>query len=157
MGRTLSVVALLVAFVALGLGGWLTLYPNTFRAAPAETFTAEQRDQAKAEACQAYRTVSAGVFENTNRQSPGPPEDATAGMVVVANAKIALLEGGQYVRARISPATPTDLAAAMTRFGDSLMAIGAGANAGVLDDDPAQAELFKNADTVNNEIKALCP
>jgi hypothetical protein len=157
MGRTLSVVALLVAFVALGVGGWLTRYPDAFRGAPAETFTAAQRDQAKAEACQAYKTVSTGVFENTNRQSPGPPEDVTASMVVVANAKVALLEGGEYLRTRIGPATPPDLADAVTRFGDALMDIGAGANAGVLDNDPAQAELFKRADGVNDEVKALCP
>lgn len=157
MGRTLSIVALLVAFAALGLGGWLVVHPNAFRAAPGPSFTDAQRAEARTEACQAYKTVSSGVFENTNRQSPGPPEDATAGMVVVANAKLALLEGGQYLRARTSPAAPADLAAAIARFSTALMDIGAGANAGVVDNDPAQAELFRNADAINTEIKAHCP
>ena len=156
MGRTLSVVALLIAFVALGLGGWLTRYPETFRPSADKTFSEQQRAEAKTEACTAYNLVSSGVFENTNRQSPGPPEDVVAGMAVVANAKVALVEGGQYLHAKVVPATPPELADALQRFGDALMQIGAGANAGVLDTDPGQAELFKNADTVNNEIKAIC-
>jgi hypothetical protein len=156
MSRTVPVVALLLAFVALGVSGWLTLHPGTFTSASGQSFSDEERAQAKAKACKAYDVVSAGVFQNTNRKSPGAPDDISAGMVVVANAKVALFDGGQYVKARIEPATPDDLAAAMRRFGDALMYIGAAANAGVLDTDPAQTARFKDADGVNSQIKGLC-
>lgn len=155
MGRPVTVIALLVAFIALGVAGWLTRYPDTFR--PSEqSFTADQQTQAKTTACQAFSTVSKGVFENTNRPNPGAPEDVAGSMAVVANAKIALFDGGQYLLARVDPATPADLAAAMKRFGDALLDIGAAANAGVLDNDQSQATRFTDADAVNGQIKALC-
>lgn len=155
MSRTVSVVALLLAFLAMGLSGWLLRSPDAFRSASADV-TEEQVAQAKTRACAAHDVVSAGVFENTNRPNPVAPEDIAGSMVVTANAKIALLDGGRYLIERTGPATPPELAAAMKRFGDALMDIGVAANAGVLDSDSSQAARFKDADAVNSQLKGMC-
>lgn len=155
MGRPVTVVALLLAFVALGVAGWLTRYPDTFRSS-GQSFTAEQEAQAKTTACQAFDTVSKGVFENTNRPNPVAPDDVTGSMVVAANAKIALFDGGRYLHARLDPATPAELTSAMKLFGDALMDIGAAANAGVVDGDRSQAARFADADALNSRLRGIC-
>jgi hypothetical protein len=57
--------------------------------------------------------VRKGVSLNSNLQPPGGPEDVTGSLAVVANARISLYDGGQYLLVRLDPATPPDLADAV--------------------------------------------
>ncbi len=102
-------------------------------------YTDAQRSDAKAATCAAFDTVRTGVATNTNVTAPGGPDDIAGALAVAANARVALYDGGQYLLARLDPATPADLAAEIRTFGNQLMDIGAAATAGVPNTDPAQA------------------
>lgn len=86
----------------------------------------------------------------------GGAGDVTGAQAVAANARVSLYDGGQYLLARLDPATPEDLAAKVREFAENLMDIGANATAGVTNDDPAQAQRLKNTDDVNASLEELC-
>ena len=77
-------------------------------------------------------------------------------MAVSANARVSLFAGGQYLHARLDPATPDDLAASVRRFADTLMDVGAAATASIPNTDPAQATRLRDADAMNNQIMNYC-
>lgn len=153
----IAVVALLVAIAALALAGW-TLYRSVNnsddKAEPSYSDT--QRAEAKVKICTAVDVVRRGVSLNTNLQPAGGPEDVTGSLAVAANARVALYNGGQYLLARLDPATPTDLADAVRKFANSLMDIGAAATAGAQNADPAQAARLRDADSANATVVELC-
>ena len=97
-----------------------------------------------------------GVSLNTNLQPPGGPEDVTGTLAVVANARISLYDGGQYLLARLDPATPPELADAVKKFANLLMDIGAAATSGAQNSEPEQAARLKDADATNATITELC-
>ena len=66
------------------------------------------------------------------------------------------MTGGQYLMARLDPATPEHLAETVRDFANTLMDIGANTTAGAPNDDPAQAERLKKADAANDTITELC-
>ena len=68
---------------------------------------------------------------------------------------MSLYDGGQYLLARLEPATPPDLADAVRKFGNQLMDIGARATSGVPNSDPDQAARLKEADSANVTIGNL--
>lgn len=147
-----------VSVAALGLAGWAA-----FRPAPSGTgasqqsnYTDAQRADAKTKTCAAFTTVRAGVNLNTNLTAPGGPEDVTGALAVAANGRVALYDGGQYLLARLDPATPSDLADNVRKFANSLMDIGAGATAGLQNTDPGQAALLKDASATDASITQLC-
>jgi hypothetical protein len=100
--------------------------------------------------------VRKGVSLNTNLQPPGGPEDVTGTLAVAANARVSLYDGGQYLLARLDPATPPELADAVTKFANLLMDIGAAATSGAQNSQPEQAIRLKEADTANGQITELC-
>lgn len=148
----LTIISLVVAFAALGVAAW-----SLYRSNPANTdYTAEQTADAKAKACAAVEVVRRGVSLNTNLMPAGGAADITGAQAVAANARVSLNDGGQYLIARLDPATPEALAAKVREFADDLMDIGANSTAGVTNDDPAQAQRLKNADDVNASLEDLC-
>jgi hypothetical protein len=68
----------------------------------------------------------------------------------------ALYSGGQYLLARVDPATPPELADAVKKFGNLLMDIGAGATAGQQNSEPEQTARLNDADAANKTITELC-
>jgi hypothetical protein len=153
----IAVVALLVAIAALGLAGWMfyqSVKNPDDKSEP--TYSDTQRAEAKIKICTAVDVVRRGVSLNTNLQPAGGPEDVTGSLAVAANARVALYNGGQYLIARLDPATPNDLADAVRKFGNNLMDIGAAATAGAQNTDPAQAARLRDADSANATVVELC-
>ncbi|MDG5486296.1 hypothetical protein [Mycolicibacterium gadium] len=148
----LTVISLVVAVAALGLAAW-----SLYQSDPADRdYDAAQVAEAKARACAAVDIVRRGISLNTNLMPAGGAGDVTGAQAVAANARVSLYDGGQYLLARLDPATPEDLAAKVREFAENLMDIGANATAGVTNDDPAQAQRLKNADDVNASLEELC-
>jgi hypothetical protein len=148
----LTYMALILAIAALALAGW-TLYRTEFSN---PSFTDKQRAEAKVKACTAMDLVRRGVSLNTNLQPAGGPDDITGTMAVAANARVALYDGGQYLLAKLDPATPAALADEVRKFANNLMDIGAAATAGAQNSDPDQAAKLRDADTSNATITELC-
>jgi hypothetical protein len=155
-GRILLPITLVVAVAAAALSGWLLVRLAREGTPDVPNYSGEQRADAKQKICAATNLVRKGVSLNTNLQPPGGPEDVTGTLAVVANARISLYDGGQYLLARLDPATPTDLSDAVKKFGDLLMDIGANATAGSQNSEPAQAARLKDADATNATIAQLC-
>ena len=148
----LTILSLVVAVAALGVAAW-----SLYRSDPANReYSAEQVADAEAKACTAVDVVRRGVSLNTNLMPAGGAADITGAQAVAANARISLNDGGQYLIARLDPATPEVLAGKVRDFADSLMDIGANATAGVTNDDPAQAQRLKDADDANTSLEKLC-
>jgi hypothetical protein len=148
----LSVISLIVAVAALALAGWVLFRSDSSEA----SYTDAQRAEAKAEICTATDLVRRGVSLNTNLQPAGGPDDVTGSMAVAANARVSLYDGGQYLLARLDPATPANLADAVRNFANNLMDIGAAATAGAQNTDPDQAARLKDADAANATVAELC-
>ncbi|WP_308205918.1 hypothetical protein [Mycolicibacterium gadium] len=157
----MSVLALIVALIAVGLAAWVLIKDSkSSQAAQSEespsVFTGYTADNPKAMVCEAFNIVRAGVQTNTNLQAPGGPEDVTGSMAVAANARLSLVEGGQYLLARLPPDTSPDLTDAIRTFANRLMDIGAYSIAGIPNSDPAQSARLKEADASSAEIADLC-
>ncbi|WP_099037505.1 hypothetical protein [Mycobacterium neglectum] len=148
----LTIISLLVAATALGVAGW-ALYRSDY----AKTdYSMDQIAAAKAKACTAVDVVRRGVSVNTNLMPAGGPADVTGAQAVAANARVSLFDGGQYLMARLDPATPEPVAQKVREFADYLMDIGANATAGTTNDDPSQAERLRAADQVSADLTQLC-
>jgi hypothetical protein len=148
----LAIVALIIALGALGLAGW-TLYRLDYSKTE---YSSTQIADAKSRVCGAMDVVRRGVSLNTNMAPAGGPEDITGAQAVAANARLSLYDGGQYLLARLDPATPAHLADKVREFANDLMDIGANATAGATNDEPEQAARLKKADDANNTILELC-
>jgi hypothetical protein len=151
-GRLLIILSLLVAVAALGVAGW-TLYRVEFSK---PSYSETQRAEAKGKICGAMDLVRKGVTLNTNLQPAGGPEDVTGSLAVAANSRVALYDGGQYLLAKLDPATPADLADEVREFANTLLDIGAATTAGAQNSDPDQAERLEAADAANATIVELC-
>jgi hypothetical protein len=145
-------VSLTLAVAALALAGW-TLY-RIDHSKP--TYSDSQRAEAKVSVCKAMDLVRKGVSLNTNLQPAGGLGDVTGSLAAAANARVALYGGGQYLLAKLDPATPTDLGDAVRKFANTLMDIGAAATSGAQNSDPDQAARLRDADTANTTIAELC-
>src|SRR6478752_1451933 len=152
-GFIVSVLALVVALVAVGLAVWALMKEPSKEG---QVFTGTSTDDPKGSICEAFNVIRNGVQINTNLQPPGGPDDVTGSMAVAANARVSLYDGGQYLLARLQPDTPTDLADAVRKFANNLMDIGARATSGIPNSEPAQAARLKEADTANATITNLC-
>lgn len=160
----IAVSAMLVAIATLGASAYMWRNPVTTEsstpgaaAPPApETFTQEERDQARATVCDAFALVSVGVANSSGLQPPEGQANFGAAIAVAANARLALIGGGQLLLNRIEPATPDDLAEAARSFGNTLMDVGAAAIAEIPTDDPAQTQRLQDADTQNTRLDELC-
>ena len=144
--------ALAVAFLSLGIAGFAL-----FRTLDREPdYTDAQRSDARTAICTAFETVRTGVATNTNIAPPGGSGDISGALAVAANARVALLDGGQYLLARLEPATPTDLAGEVRRFANQLMDIGAAATAGVPNSYPVQAGRLQDAEAASTAVSGRC-
>jgi hypothetical protein len=152
--NALGVVTLILSIAAVALAGW-TLYRVDFAKAEGG-YDAIQRADAKVKICGAMDVVRKGVSINTNLAPAGGPGDITGSQAVAANARVSLYDGGQYLLARLDPATPEDLANKVRSFANALMDIGANATAGSTNDNPDQAKRLKDADADNTAITELC-
>lgn len=148
----LTVTSLVVAVAALAVAGW-ALY-ESWDSEP--EYNPAQIADAKAEVCNAADVVRRGVSLNTNLAPAGGPQDVTGAQAVAANARVSLYDGGQYLLARLDPATPDQLADKIRDFARDLMDIGAHATAGVPNGEPAQQKRLADADAANNAITELC-
>jgi hypothetical protein len=148
----LTYVALILAIAALAAAGW-TLYRTEFSKV---SYSDAQSEDAKVKVCTAMDLVRRGVSLNTNMQPAGGPEDVTGSLAVAANARVALYDGGQYLLAKVDPATPSELAEAVRKFANNLMDIGAASTAGAQNSDAEQAARLRDADATNATITDLC-
>ncbi|MCV7153161.1 hypothetical protein [Mycolicibacterium pyrenivorans] len=143
--------ALVLAVLSLGVAAFALIRPTV-----GPDHTEAERSDAKAAICAAFDTVRTGVATNTNVAPPGGSDDIAGALAVAANARVALFDGGQYLLARLDPATPGDLAGEIERFGNLLMDIGAAATAGVPNTDPVQAGRLEDAQAAGTAITGLC-
>ncbi|WP_349268988.1 hypothetical protein MPNTM1_04234 [Mycolicibacterium parafortuitum] len=141
--------ALVAAVLALGVA--VVALMRTFGGDPG--YTDAQRADAKNSVCAAFETVRSGVATNTNATPPG---DIAGALAVAANARIALFDGGQYLLAKLDPATPPELAEDVRTFANELMDIGAAATAGVPNDDPEQAGRLRDAEAASAAVNGHC-
>lgn len=148
----LTYLYLILAIAALAVAGW-TLYRSEYSK---PSYSDTQRAEAKVKACSAMDLVRRGVSLNTNLQPAGGPADVTGSMAVAANARVSLYDGGQYLLAKLDPATPSDLAEAVRTFANNLMDIGAAATAGAQNTDPDQAARLRDAEAANATVTELC-
>ncbi|TDY02102.1 hypothetical protein BCL50_4712 [Mycolicibacterium litorale] len=155
-GSVPIIVVAVIAVAALALAGWALLRPAGGGSDAAGEYTDAQRAEAKTAVCTAFNTVRSGVSLNTNLQAPGGPGDVAGSLAVAANARLSLYDGGQYLLARLAPATAPELADAVRTFGNLLMDIGANATAGAVNTEPQQAARLKEADAANRTIEGLC-
>lgn len=149
-----AVAALSIA--AIGLSGWTLMRFSSDESDSTPSYSESQRADAKVQICRAFDTVRRGVSRNTSLAVPSGPDNVAASLAVVANARIALYDGGQYLLARLDPATPAELADTVREFANVLMDIGAAATAGTVDTDPDQAARFRSADGANVKLSQLC-
>ena len=156
LGRILLPITLVIAVLAAALSGWLLYRVMQEGTSNAQNYTGSQRADAKQKICATMDLVRKGVSLNTNLQPPGGPEDVTGTLAVAANARISLYDGGQYLLARLDPATQPDLADAVKKFANLLMDIGAAATSGAQNSEPEQAARLKDADATNSTIAELC-
>jgi hypothetical protein len=154
IGGLLPRIALVVAALALALAGWLWFNPRSASSEP--TYTDAQRADAKTKICSAFEIVRKGVAINTNLKAPEGPAHDVGTLAIAANARVSLFDGGQYLLARLDPATQTDLADNVRKFANVLMDVGAAATAGVTNVDPVQATRLREADGGNAAIAAQC-
>jgi hypothetical protein len=154
-GFIVSVIALVVALVAVGLAVWAVM-KGPSDSESASVFTGTTTGDPKGSICEAFNVIRNGVQINTNLQPPGGPEDVTGSMAVAANARLSLYDGGQYLLARLEPRTPPELADAVRKFANNLMDIGARSTSGIPNSDPGQAARLKAADEANASITNLC-
>jgi hypothetical protein len=120
---TFATLAIAVIAAAVAIGAWFRPAPES--AAP--TFTGQQTAQAKTNVCSAYTAVHQGVVRNTHLADPNP-NDPAGQLAIAANARLALLGGGAYLRDRVAgqPATPADLAKAVNSMADTIEQLGVG-------------------------------
>ena len=148
----LTVISLIVAVAALAVAGW-TLYQSN---KSDDKHDPTQIADAKVKVCTAADVVRRGISLNTNLAPAGGPGDVTGAQAVAANARVSLYDGGQYLLARLDPATPDQLADKIREFANNLMDIGANATAGVPNGEPGQSKRLADADAANKTITELC-
>jgi hypothetical protein len=147
--RVVNVAALAIAMIAVAIAIAAWFRPE------GQSFNDQQTAQAKKDVCLTYNTVRQGVVVNTNLADP-VPNDAIGQLAVAANARLALLGGGAYLRDRVAaePATPADLAQAVKSIADTSEQLGsaylANADAGVVD------PLRHNLDGEISQANKLC-
>jgi hypothetical protein len=122
-----AALAIAVIAAAVAIAGWFRPPPES--ASP--TFTDQQTAQAKMNVCSAYTAVHQGVVRNTHLAEPNQ-NDPAGQLAIAANARLALLGGGAYLRDRVAtqPATSADLAQAVNSMANTIEQLGVGYLAG---------------------------
>jgi hypothetical protein len=117
---TYAALAIAVIAVAVAIAAWLRPAHSS-----APHFSDQQTADAKKSMCTAYTSVHRAVVDTTHMANP-KGDDPVGQLAVQANARLALLGGGQYLRERLAanPATPADLAKAVTAMADTTEDLG---------------------------------
>jgi hypothetical protein len=153
--RWLAPIALVLALIAVGLAGWALAGSKKEPAATATptTFTAQQTGDAKKRACDAFDVARKAVTIQTNSDL-GP--EPVAKEAVAANARLAILGGGQFLLSRVDPATPPEIADALRAFGNNLQNIGMSQLLNIPNTDPALTGQLNDAQTSSQQILDMC-
>lgn len=141
----IAVLAIIIAIVAL-------FHPvNT----SSRSFSAQQTADAKTNLCSAYTATHQAVVINTHLVNPRGG-DPIGSLAVAANARLALLGGGTYLRDRVAaePAAPADLARTLTYMADTIEQLGINYLAGAAN--LVQDPLRQNLDKEIRAIDQLC-
>jgi hypothetical protein len=147
----LALLALGLAVIAAAIAIWALVRAPQSNTAPAAT--SQQTADAKGRACTAFNTVRQAVSLETHADLGTDP---VAVQAVAANARLAMTAGASYLRDRLDPATPADVAAALRSFARGLEDISMYAQAGVANTDPAQAARLHDAEAADARIAELC-
>ena len=133
---------------AIAVLGW-------FRPVQSPTFTAQETADAKTNVCTASKVARQAVVTNTHLVNPRG-NDQIGTLAVAANARLALLGGGAYLRDRLDaePATPADLAKALKAMAGTMEQLGINYLAGSTS--TAQDLLRNNLDKEIAAINKLC-
>ncbi len=163
----LTPITLVIALVAVGLAVWALVRaseePSATQGAPSGDMAqgAEPGDEAegaqpgdaKQRVCDAAQVVAVAVQLQTNTTLGSDPAAVEA---VAANARLAMLGGGDYLLSQIEAGTPADLADAARSFGTTLRAIGINLLAGVPNADPVQDARLRDAEKTRDKLAELC-
>jgi hypothetical protein len=148
LSHWLAPAALLVALVAVVLASWALM------SAPSDgPAAAKQAGDPKTRVCVAFRTVDKAVSLQTHTELGRDPVREEA---VAANARLALVGGGQYLLSNLDSATPGELADAVRAFARHLQDIGVNALAGVSNSNPEQSARLIEGDSLQKQIADLC-
>lgn len=164
LSRWIAAAALLIALVALAGAYWALWRPSWLPSPPRTNqpvadsntsgrFTDQQVADAKGRACEAFNTASRALGVQTTAEVG---KDPVAMLALAANARLAMIGGGQYMLERLDPATPASLAAAIRGYGGQLQDIGVYAMAGSPNDDPAQVTRQHDIEAANAQIVDMC-
>jgi hypothetical protein len=144
---TLAALVIAVIAAVLAIAGWL--WPMH------EGPSYPQSGDAKTNLCAAYKVVHQAVVTNTHLATPGG-KDPGGHLAVAANARLALLGGGAYLRDSLNAQTspPADLAKAVDSFAGTIEQLGVNylANAG----NDAQVPLRRDLDSEIKTLNKLC-
>jgi hypothetical protein len=139
--------ALAIAVIAAVLAALAYFHPAHTSAA-----VAQQGGDAKANVCSAYKAAHKSVVINTHLQSQNPDVQ----LAIAANARLALIGGGSYLRERLAAntAAPTDLANAANFFANTIQQLGINymTDAGAAVQDPLRHDL----DSQISRLDKLC-
>lgn len=148
MSPFVPIAALVVALAAIGVAIWALVAP------PSRAHSVAGQDgDPKTEICAAFNTVANAVSVQTHADL-GP--DPVAQKAVAANARLAMIGGGDYLLNRLGPATPPELADAVRSFANDLVTIGMNALAEVPASEPAQAARLNAGEARRTQIAELC-
>jgi hypothetical protein len=144
---TLAIGVIAVIAAGLAIAAWLR---------PAyEGPSYPQSGDAKTNLCAAYKVVHQAVVTNTHLATPRG-NDPSAHLAVAANARLALLGGGAYLRDTVAAqsAPPADLAKAVDSLAGTIEQLGVNylANAG----NDAQVPLRRDLDSEIKTLNKLC-
>jgi hypothetical protein len=147
--RTIAFAALAIAVVAAvaAIAAWI--HPGG-----SHSYSDQQSAQAKTNVCAAARPVHQAVWVGTPNPHPGDP---VAQLAVAANVRLAMLGGGAYLRETLAaePATPADLAKAVTSMATTLQQMGINYLARTGDKN-VMASLKHDLDTEGAQVAGLC-
>lgn len=150
----LTPIALMLALIAVGLSVWaLVSVPDRSSSSGQVAVSPVAGGDAKERVCRAAHTVATAVQAQTNR-SVGPEPAAVE--AVAANARLAMVGGGEYLLTQIGADTPNELADAARSFAGTLQMIGVNALAGVPNSDELQAGRIQDAEATRNKLSQLC-
>jgi len=145
--RWATPVALVVAVIAVALAIWALVDDSS------NTATTSLPGDPKTRVCTAFGTVSEAVPLQTNNDLGA---QTVAQAAVAANARLALVGGGQYLLNSLDSETPAELADPVRSFATNLQDIGMNALAGLENSDPDQVVRMAEVDATRNLIMDLC-
>lgn len=145
----LAYVTAALAVIAVALAALAYFHPAHSRG----NGTPQQSGDAKINVCAAYATAHKAVVINTHLQSPNPDLQ----LAIAANARLALLGGGAYLRDRINAntAAPADIVSAAGNVATTIEQLGINYLTDAAPD--IQNAVRKELDSQIAEMGKLCP